>query len=68
MSGLEEVRSKEDVKEDLKRMVISKYVAAKTITELKDLVGRKERGEIAYCFIAVRRNGDKVFAVEGLVN
>ena len=56
------VRSSEDVKKELK------YVTAKTVTELKELVSKRERGEISYLFIAVRRNGDKVFAVREEVN
>lgn len=45
-----------------------RYVVANTIEAVKELIDRRERGEISYLFIAVRRNGDRVFAVEGLVN
>ena len=44
-----------------------KYVVANTVEAVKQLISKKERGEIfEYCFIALRRNGDRVFAVEGV--
>ena len=45
-----------------------RYVVANTVEVIRELIDRRERGEITYEFIARKRNGDRVFAVEGLVN
>ena len=45
-----------------------RYVVANTVEAIRELIESRERGEITYQFIARKRNGDKVFAVEGLVN
>ena len=52
---------------DVKRAAI-RYVAVNTVDAIRELIESRERGEIAYEFIARKRNGDRVFAVEGLVN
>ena len=43
-----------------------RYVVANTVEAVKELITRRERGEITYEFIARKRNGDRVFAVEGV--
>ncbi|MCK4735819.1 MAG: hypothetical protein KAT65_25420 [Methanophagales archaeon] len=50
---------------DVKRAGI-RYVVANTVEAIKELIESRERGEITYQFIARKRNGDKVFAVEGV--
>ena len=45
-----------------------RYVVVNTVEAIRELIDRRERGEITYEFIARKRNGDRVFAVEGLVN
>ena len=45
-----------------------RYVVANTVEAIRELIESRERGEITYEFIARKRNGDRVFAVEGLVN
>ena len=52
---------------DVKRVAI-RYVAVNTVEAIRELMDRRERGEITYKFIARKRNGDRVFVVEGLVN
>ena len=41
-----------------------RYVVANTVEAVKELMTSSERGEITYEFIARKRNGDRVFAVE----
>ena len=53
--------------EESKRAAI-RYVVANTVEAIKELMTRRERGEITYEFITRKRNGDRVFAVEELVN
>ena len=43
-----------------------RYVVANTVEAVKELMTSRERGEITYEFIARKRNGDRVFAVEGV--
>ena len=43
-----------------------RYVVANTVEAIRELIDRRERGEITYEFIARKRNGDRVFAVEGV--
>ena len=45
-----------------------RYVVANTVEAVKELISSRERGEITYQFIARKRNGDRVFAVEQEVN
>jgi len=45
-----------------------RYVVANTVEAIRELIESRERGEITYEFIARKRNGDRVFVVEGLVN
>ena len=44
------------------------YVVVNTVEAIRELIESRERGEITYEFIARKRNGDRVFAVEGVVN
>ena len=46
------------------KRVGTRYVVANTVEAVKELITRRERGEIRYEFIARKRNGDRVFAVE----
>ena len=43
-----------------------RYVVANTVEAVKELIDRREEGEITYEFIARKRNGDRVFVVEGV--
>jgi hypothetical protein len=43
-----------------------RYVVANTVEAIRELIESRERGEITYEFIARKRNGDRVFAVEGV--
>ena len=43
-----------------------RYVVVNTVEAIKELIESRERGEITYEFIARKRNGDRVFAVEGV--
>lgn len=43
-----------------------RYVVVNTVEAIRELIERRERGEITYEFIARKRNGDRVFAVEGV--
>ena len=45
-----------------------RYVVVNTVEAIRELIESRERGEITYEFIARKRNGDRVFAVEGVVN
>ena len=62
-NGLERTSASNEVKHEGIR-----YVVVNTVEAIRELIDRRERGEITYEFIARKRNGDRVFAVEGLVN
>ena len=53
--------------EEYKREGI-RYVVVNTVEAIRELIESRERGEITYEFIARKRNGDRVFAVEGVMN
>ena len=43
-----------------------RYVVANTVEAVKELMTSRERGEITYEFIVRKKNGDRVYAVEGV--
>jgi len=43
-----------------------RYVVANTVEAIRELIESRARGEITYEFIARKRNGDRVFVVEGV--
>ena len=60
-NGLERTSASNEVKREGIR-----YVVVNTVEAIKELIESRERGEITYEFIAMKRNGDRVFAVEGV--
>ena len=60
-NGLERTSAPNEVKREGIR-----YVVANTVEAVRELIIRRERGEITYEFIARKRNGDRVFVVEGV--
>ena len=58
ISGLEGTSAPNEAKR------AGKYTVANTADERKQLVNKKEQGEIGYHFVGICRNGDVIFAVE----